>query len=54
VDLADVFCRQARERVHDRFGKIFRNADVPTYRAAQDVLAGKHLWLEEDLPEVAE
>src|SRR5262245_48230621 len=47
LDLADVFCRQARRRVEDSFDGLFDNDDVATYRVAQDVLAGKHGWLEE-------
>ena len=47
--LADVFCRQARGRVRTKFAGLWRNEDVPTYRLAQDVLAGEHLWLEEGL-----
>jgi hypothetical protein len=46
VDLADVFCRQARRRVEDRFKAVFDNDDVPTYRVAQQVLRGEHGWLE--------
>jgi hypothetical protein len=46
VKLADVFCRQARARVRTTFRAVFRNADVPTYRVAQEVLAGEHEWLE--------
>jgi hypothetical protein len=46
-DLADVFCRQARRRVEDSFDSLFDNDDVATYHVAQDVLAGKHGWLEE-------
>lgn len=53
VRLADVFCRQARARVRNTFHAVWRNADVPTYRVAQEVLAGEHRWLEKgmvDLP----
>ncbi|OLC97587.1 MAG: acyl-CoA dehydrogenase [Gemmatimonadetes bacterium] len=46
VDLADLFCRQARGRINAKFGGLWRNEDAHTYRAAQDVLAGKHRWLE--------
>jgi len=45
-DLADVFCRQARRRVEERFDHLFDNDDVATYRAAQRVLAGEYRWLE--------
>ena len=46
VALADLFCRQARRRVHDKFEDIFFNDDTQTYRVAQQVLAGEHAWLE--------
>src|SRR5438132_10295460 len=46
VDLADLLCRQARGRINAKFGGLWRNEDAHTYRAAQDVLAGKHRWLE--------
>jgi hypothetical protein len=44
--LADVFSRQARRRVEDRFDSVFDNEDVTTYRVAQQVLEGQHAWLE--------
>jgi hypothetical protein len=47
--LADLFCRQARERVRVKFQEMWNPADVPTYRAAQEVLKGEHLWLEKGL-----
>ena len=46
VALADVFCRQARARVKNTFRAVWSNADVPTYRVAQEVLKGEHRWLE--------
>ena len=47
--LADLFCRQARERVRVKFQEMWNSADVPTYRTAQEVLKGEHLWLEKGL-----
>jgi hypothetical protein len=47
--LADLFCRQARERIRVKFQEMWNPADVPTYRAAQEVLKGEHLWLEKGL-----
>ena len=44
--LADVFSRQARRRVADRFAAVFDNDDVVTYAAAREVLDGRHRWLE--------
>jgi alkylation response protein AidB-like acyl-CoA dehydrogenase len=49
VELADVFSRHARRRVEDRFAAVFSNDDISTYRLAQDVLAGRHGWLEEGM-----
>ncbi len=49
VELADVFSRQARRRVEERFGAVFDNDDVATYRVAQQVLRNEHAWLEEGM-----
>ncbi len=49
VEVADLFCQQARGRVTVKFSNLWRNEDVPTYRVAQDVLKGEHRWLEEGL-----
>jgi alkylation response protein AidB-like acyl-CoA dehydrogenase len=49
VELADVFSRQARRRVEDRFAAVFDNDDVATYDLAQGVLRGEHGWLEEGI-----
>ncbi len=46
VELADLFCRQARGRINAKFRGLWRNEDAHTYRLAQDVLAGEHRWLE--------
>ena len=52
VRLADVFCRQARRRVRAEFSGLRRNEDVPTYKLAQEILAGEHRWLERDIVEM--
>ena len=52
VRLADVFCRQARRRVRAKFSGLRRNEDVPTYKLAQEILAGEHRWLERDIVEI--
>jgi alkylation response protein AidB-like acyl-CoA dehydrogenase len=49
VELADVFSRQARRRVEDRFAAVFDNDDVATYGLAQEVLRGEHDWLEKGI-----
>jgi len=50
--VADVFCRQARGRVKSKFNGLWRNEDVPTYKLAQEVLNGEHIWLERGLVDV--
>src|SRR5881396_2560098 len=54
VRLADLFCRQARRRVRSKFNGLRRNEDVPTYKFAQEILAGEHRWLERDIVELPE
>ncbi|HWI70770.1 MAG TPA: acyl-CoA dehydrogenase, partial [Baekduia sp.] len=47
VQLADLFCQQARRRAEVLFGELFDNDDDSAYRLAQDVLAGSLAWDEE-------
>jgi alkylation response protein AidB-like acyl-CoA dehydrogenase len=47
LDLVDYFCRSARLRIERSFAGLRHNADRQGYRLAQEVLAGKHNWLEE-------
>jgi hypothetical protein len=49
IQLADLFCKQARRRVDDLFGQLFANDDDDAYEVAQQVLEGKHTWLEEGI-----
>jgi len=53
-ELADLFCRQARRRVEDSFDGLFDNDDVRTYRVAQNVLEGRHAWLEEGVVDMGD
>lgn len=46
LQLADVFCRQARRRVAEKFRAVWHNDDVATYAAARKVLDGSLNWLE--------
>ena len=52
VALADLFCRQARDRIEAKFKRLWRNTDVAGYRVAQDVLKGEHRWLEAGMVEL--
>jgi alkylation response protein AidB-like acyl-CoA dehydrogenase len=49
VELADLFARQARRRVEDRFAAVFDNDDLATYGVAQQVLRNEHTWLEQGM-----
>jgi alkylation response protein AidB-like acyl-CoA dehydrogenase len=49
VELADLFSRQARRRVEDRFAAVFDNDDVAAYAVAQQVLRNEHTWLEQGM-----
>ncbi|HEY7685436.1 MAG TPA: acyl-CoA dehydrogenase family protein [Gemmatimonadales bacterium] len=52
MQVADVFCRQARGRVRAKFQGLWRNEDVQTYNLAQEVLKGEHIWLERGMVDV--
>jgi hypothetical protein len=49
VELADLFSRHARRRVEEKFRTVWFNDDAATYRTAQAVLQGEHVWLEEGI-----
>lgn len=49
VELADLFCRQARGRIQKQFRQMFANDDKFAYRIAQNALASKYAWLENDI-----
>lgn len=53
VEMVVLFCRQSRRRVEHLFKTIFNNDDMKNYKLALDVLEGKHIWLEQDLPHLA-
>ncbi|HVH09928.1 MAG TPA: acyl-CoA dehydrogenase family protein [Gemmatimonadales bacterium] len=52
MELADLFCRQARERIRVKFRELWRNTDQTGYRLAQEVLKGEHRWLERGMVEL--
>jgi alkylation response protein AidB-like acyl-CoA dehydrogenase len=47
VELADLFCGQARVRVEELFAGMWRNTDATDVAAAKKVLAGRYTKLEE-------
>src|SRR3954471_9920497 len=49
VELADLFCGQARRRADRLFTELWDNDDKAQYEAAQQVLSGRYAWFEEDV-----
>ena len=49
VELADVFCQQARRRVEEKFAAVWQNDDLSTYAIARKVLDGGYTWLEQGM-----
>ncbi|MCR4339696.1 MAG: acyl-CoA dehydrogenase family protein, partial [Gemmatimonadaceae bacterium] len=49
VELADMFCREARGRIEAKFDELYGKHDAALYRLAMQVLKGEHAWLEEGI-----
>jgi alkylation response protein AidB-like acyl-CoA dehydrogenase len=49
VELADVFCRQARRRIDTLFTELWANEDDANHALAGEVLDGRYEWLEEGI-----
>ena len=47
--LADVFCRQARIRVEELFGRLWANTDDLDAKVVKGVLSGAYTWLEDGI-----
>ena len=45
LELADLFCGQARRRADALFATLFDNDDAASYAAAQRLIAGRYDWL---------
>jgi alkylation response protein AidB-like acyl-CoA dehydrogenase len=46
TELADLFCREARQRIKTNFDRFYGSNDKRIYSVSQRVLAGEHAWLE--------
>jgi alkylation response protein AidB-like acyl-CoA dehydrogenase len=44
IDLADVFCREARMRIETNFRQLFDNHDEQSYRLVSKLLKGEYDW----------
>jgi alkylation response protein AidB-like acyl-CoA dehydrogenase len=45
-ELADVFCRESRERIEASFRALYGKHDAALYKLAQSVVRGDHAWIE--------
>ncbi len=54
LDLADLFCREARLRIAAHFDNLFGVNDAALYRVAQQVLKGEFEWLERGIIDAPE
>ena len=52
-ELAELFCNQARRRAQRLFQELWSNDDDANHAAAQRVLAGRYLWLEDGIVDPA-
>ena len=46
VELADIFCREARVRIEEYFDTLFDNHDARAYKMTMNFLDGDYEWLE--------
>jgi alkylation response protein AidB-like acyl-CoA dehydrogenase len=46
LELADLFCREARTRIDQNFRTLFDNHDELAYKVVQKVMKGEYEWLE--------
>jgi alkylation response protein AidB-like acyl-CoA dehydrogenase len=49
IELADLFCGQARRRADRLFTELWANDDDAQYKVAQQVLSGRYEWFEHDV-----
>jgi alkylation response protein AidB-like acyl-CoA dehydrogenase len=54
AELADLFCREARQRITTNFQRFYGKNDGAIYKVAQHVLAGAHAWLEQGIVGIME
>jgi alkylation response protein AidB-like acyl-CoA dehydrogenase len=50
VELADFFARQTRRTIDGLFRQLWRNDDALATRVGQELMDGKHTWIERGIP----
>jgi alkylation response protein AidB-like acyl-CoA dehydrogenase len=54
TELADLFCREARQRIKTNFQRFYGKHDAAIYKVSQHVLDGRHAWLEQGIVGIME
>ncbi|HUF26474.1 MAG TPA: acyl-CoA dehydrogenase family protein [Gemmatimonadaceae bacterium] len=54
VELANLFCREARQRIKANFRQFYGPNDKELYKVAKNVLDGEHAWLEHGIVSLGE
>jgi alkylation response protein AidB-like acyl-CoA dehydrogenase len=54
VELADLFCREAKQRIKTNFQRFYGKNDAAIYKVSQHVLDGSHAWLEQGIVGILE
>ena len=49
AELAGAFCAQARQRVDELFGQLWKNTDTADAALARRVMSGRYTWLEQGI-----
>ena len=49
TELADLFCREARQRIAVNFSRFYGKNDAAIYKVSGHVLDGSHAWLEQGI-----
>ncbi|CAN5579318.1 acyl-CoA dehydrogenase family protein [soil metagenome] len=49
IELADLFCGEARQRIEVNFDRFYGKNDAAIYKVSQHVLDGAHAWLEQGI-----
>jgi alkylation response protein AidB-like acyl-CoA dehydrogenase len=49
IEIADLFCREARLRIADHFRNLFGPNDAALYKVSQRTLDGSYAWLEDGI-----
>ena len=52
LELADLFCREARRRIENNFRQMFGPNDLALNKTAKEVLGSEFAWLEQGIVDI--